>query len=204
MQLQMLQCEQQKLMFDQQRLSFDIFNQMNSFFVQDQSASVPGVNELMMLSHSAANLCVQPERHNVNDNNENSEHVGKRKAVWWNDENSYYMGTVSSTRKCGNKLLFHVKYDDGDEDWESSVENEDDVMPLLCTKHASCGKLRNHVGRCRGQSVIKKSSAPTCRDKDKHLKKRIRKLGDGDGWLDERCRDWTSSRQRLNGTPDEA
>lgn len=72
--------------------------------------------------------------------------IGKRVCRWWEGNKQYFFGTVENVKR---DSVF-VVYDDGDEAWESSVEDPDDIKHKCCQKTSSCYKLARHTGRCVG------------------------------------------------------
>lgn len=71
-------------------------------------------------------------------------HLNRRVKVWWKGDNRFYKGKILKTGVL-------VKYDDGDLQWETSYESDDNLEETnvwQCQRSNGCPKAAGHVGRC--------------------------------------------------------
>lgn len=129
---------EQQLKLEWERLTFE-----RESFAQYVTDNVGACNLLSLSSKQ------QPRSENESTNSDkkyDENMIGKRVCRWWEGNKQYFLGTVD---KVTNDSL-HIVYDDGDEAWESSVEDPDDVEYKCCRKTSICWKLARHTGRCVG------------------------------------------------------
>lgn len=79
--------------------------------------------------------------------------IGRRVCRYWEGSKRYFPGTVVASNVATGGLAAHyVRYDDGEEKWESEVEDIDDVP--ICQRTSACWKRAGHVGKCIGKKCI--------------------------------------------------
>ena len=83
--------------------------------------------------------------------------VGKRVCRYWHQERRYFAGTATLCRMVGYNLIHYVKYDDGEEHWESELEEL--ALSYMCNRSSACWKRAGHRGRC----LRKATSTHACR-----------------------------------------
>ena len=108
----------------------------------------------------------------------------RRVQVWWCGDKRFYKGRIVKTG-------VFIKYDDGQAQWESNYESDDEsdeTVDSQCKRTPGCLKPSGHVGRCPGASRF--SSGPNKRaccqtlgtNNSKRPRSEPRRLGHNDSW----------------------
>ena len=141
---------------EQLKLEWDRLHLERELFTQYTNDNVGAYNLMSLSSIHIAHEITQDVKYDESM-------IGKRVCRWWEGNKQYFVGTV---RKVKDDSVY-VVYDDGDEAWESSVEDPDDIEYKCCRKTSTCWKLARHTGRCVGCYKIteKKSNVFTVKKK---------------------------------------
>ena len=111
----------------------------------------------------------------------------KRVQVWWEGDERFYSGSVIKTR-------FLVAYDDGDRQWESSVQSEDDeAESSSCEKTNGLPQLPGQTDvntRLNGGRVDPACSDPPPGQRSRRSRKCPYRLGKDDSWGSAPAREW--------------
>lgn len=128
--------------------------------------------------------------------------VTRRVCRYWDGDQRFYPGTVVDSKKSAGKWYHHVVYDDGEDAWESEVDDIDDPNVPRCRRLPTCWKRRGHCGKCTGMTrvvakMFKSGHAPSTKSesssssiRDRHPPKRLR---DDNDWAQLPSREWRSS-----------
>ena len=159
----------------------------------------PGATDMLCVSANEANL--------------DSHHdpiIGRRVCKYWEGSKRYFAGTVAASKFQKGVKLYFVAYDDGDEAWESEVEDIDDAALPICRRTLTCWKRANHSGKCLGAKCPKKRKTLTRVAGDSicatfvteedaatthecRVRKAPNRLGNDIGWASLQSRRWHSA-----------
>lgn len=172
--------QEQQLKLEWERLNFE-----REVFTQYAIDNL-GARNLLSLSSLQQH---QADDEITHDNKYHQNMIGRRVCKWWECNKQYFLGTVER----GENDSVYVVYDDGDEAWESSVEDPDDVEYKCCRKTSTCWKLARHTGRCVGSyKVAKKEIITSPSEKNKRKRHPPKRLENDNKWGMGSSRDWVS------------
>lgn len=132
--------------------------------------------------------------------------VGRRVCRYWEGSKRYFTGRVAAVKLDEGKRAYFVEYDDGDEAWESEVEDPCDPSLQVCRRSTGCWKRAGHKGVCIGvkrrpkahiTKVIAEDGASDTRLSGLVETKRARRspfrLSNDIGWARLQSRRWSST-----------